>query len=101
MVYLGIIALLLVLIAANFVYSLRLAFTMSRDANGGGYPILAHAIHNFLMLLCAVILLPLVGEVPKWVTLVAILSLVAVPAANVWMIGRCARLGELRCKGRA
>jgi hypothetical protein len=87
---------LYVLVAANFAYSLRLAYSIARSAKGGGYPILGHVAHNFILLLFAAIFLPKVGDVPLVIRVVAGIALLVVPALNVWLIVRLDRLGERR-----
>jgi hypothetical protein len=87
---------LYVFVAANFAYSLRLAYSMAINANSGGYPILGHAVHNFFAMLFALILLPKLGEVPFLLRIAAGIALLVVPAVNVWLIIRLDRLGERR-----
>jgi len=88
-------------VAANFAYSLRLSYSMAVNANHGGYPILGHAVHNFLALLFALMLLPKVGDVPFVLRVAAVVALLLVPALNVWLIFRFTRLGECRRAGAA
>ena len=87
---------LYVIVAANFAYSLRLAYSMAVNANGGGYPILGHALQNFFALLCALILLPKAAGVPFLLNVAAVAALLVVPSVNVWLIFRLNRLGERR-----
>jgi hypothetical protein len=84
------------LIAANFFYSLRLAYSMALHANGGGYPIMAHAAYSFFGQLLALILLPSAGEVPIALRSTALAALLLVPALNAWLIIRLGRHGERR-----
>jgi hypothetical protein len=61
---------------------------MAVNANSGGYPNLAHALHNFLALLVALNLLPKVGDVHVVFRVAAGVALLVVPALNVWLIVR-------------
>ncbi|MDB5319154.1 MAG: hypothetical protein JWN40_785 [Phycisphaerales bacterium] len=85
---------LYVLVGGNFAYSLRLAYSMAINANGGGYPILGHVVQNFFSLLFALILLPKAGEAPFLLSIAAVAALPIVPAVNAWLIVRLNRLGE-------
>jgi hypothetical protein len=83
-----------VFVAAYFAQSLYLAYSMARNMNGGGYPILCHAVHNFIALLLASIVLPKVADVPSPLRVAAGIALWVVPAINALLIILLERLGE-------
>lgn len=95
----GLLAVLAVLLVGNVVDSLWIAYTSARDMNGGGYPILAHALISCLLLalVTAVVFLQaraLKVEAPElWVLMPATIAAPVVHgAAIVWM----ERRGEAR-----
>lgn len=84
------------IVIANFAASLRMAYKMALDADGGGYPIFGDAVANLLLLVLATVLPPYIGHVPDEVRIGLGVAAVVVPALHVYSILHFTRSGDRR-----